>query len=150
MATTTYGRSDSLTVSLWAKKLESEVLKETFATRFMGTTSGSLIHKKTETSKGDGDKVTFGLRMQLSGAGVTEAQVLEGNEEALTTYSDSLVINELAHAVKDAGQNTVDQQRVTFDLRDEAMAALTDWFAGRIDQTFMSHIAGDTDRKSVV
>ena len=144
MATTTYGRSDSLTVSLWAKKLESEVLKETFATRFMGTTSGSLIHKKTETSKGDGDRVTFGLRMQLSGAGVTEAQVLEGNEEALTTYSDALVINELAHAVKVASQNTVDAQRVTFDLRDEAMSALTDWFAGRIDQTFMSHIAGDT------
>ncbi len=136
MATTTYGRSDALTVSLWAKKLEQEVLKETFATRFMGTTSGSLIHKKTETSKGDGDKVTFGLRMQLSGAGVTEAQVLEGNEEALTTYSDSLYINELAHAVKVANQNTIDQQRVTFDLREEAMAALTDWFAGRIDDTF--------------
>lgn len=144
MATTTYGRTDALTVNLWAKKLEAEVLKETFATRFMGSTSGSLIHKKTETSKGDGDKVTFGLRMQLSGTGVTENQVLEGNEESLTTYSDSIFISELAHAVKVASSGTIDQQRVTFDLREEAMSALTDWFAGRIDQTFMSHLAGDT------
>lgn len=144
MATTTYGRSDALTVNLWAKKLEAEVLKETFATRFMGSTSASLIHKKTETSKGDGDKVTFGLRMLLTGDGVTESQVLEGNEEALTTYSDSIFINELAHAVRVAGQGTIDQQRVTFDLREEAMAALTDWFADRIDSTFFNHIAGNT------
>ena len=38
-------------------------------------------------------KVTFGLRMQLSGAGVTENETLEGNEESLTTYSDSIYIN---------------------------------------------------------
>lgn len=150
MATTTYGRSDALTVNLWAKKLEVEVLKETFISRFVGESSASLIHKKTEFSKGSGDKLTFGLRMQLSGAGVTENQVLEGNEESLTTYSDAIYINELMHAVRVRNTGTIDAQRVLFDLRSEAKDGLTDWFAGRIDQTFFSHIAGDTLVSSAV
>lgn len=144
MATTTYGVNDALAVKLWKKTLDVEVLKETFIQRFIGNSASSLIQMKTETSKGPGDKVTYGLRMQLSGTGVTEGQVLEGNEESLTTYSDSILINELAHAVKVTGKNTIDQQRVTFDMREEAKDGLRDWYAGRIDQTFFSHIAGDT------
>ena len=55
-----------------------------------------------------GDKVTFGLRTQLQGDGVSEGEVLEGNEESLTTYSDAVVINELAHAVKVRNKNRID------------------------------------------
>jgi hypothetical protein len=86
MSTTTYGVNDSLSNKLWAKKLSAEALKETYFGKFMGSGSDNMIHMKSETTTNAGDAVTFGLRMQLSGDGVTESQSLVGNEESLSTY----------------------------------------------------------------
>lgn len=144
MASTTYGVNDTLSNKLWAKKLSAEALKETYFGRFMGTGSDNMIQLKNETSTNAGDSVTFGLRMQLSGDGVTEAQTLQGNEESLTTYSDKVLINELAHAVRVRNKNTIDAQRVPFSLRDEAKLGLKDWFSNRFDSAMFNHLAGNT------
>lgn len=144
MASTTYGVNDTLSNKLWAKKLSAEALKETYFGRFMGTGSDNMIQLKNETSTNAGDSVTFGLRMQLSGDGVTEAQTLQGNEESLTTYSDKVLINELAHAVRVRNKNTIDAQRVPFSLRDEAKLGLKDWFSNRFDTAMFNHLAGNT------
>jgi len=138
MATTSYGTNDALAVKLWSKRLAVEVLKNTWASKFMGATSASLIQVKDETSKGPGDKITYGLRMQLSGAGVIGDGTLEGNEESLTTYSDSIVINQLRHAVRSAGR--MSQQRIPFSIRDEALSGLRDWWTDRIDLGFFNQI----------
>jgi N4-gp56 family major capsid protein len=82
--------------------------------------------------------------MQLAGDGVTENQTLEGNEEALTTYSDSILINELAHAVRVKGDNTIDAQRVPFNLRSEGKDGLQDWFSNRFDTVMFNHLCGNT------
>jgi len=132
MAVTTYAVNDALAVKLWSKKLAVEVSKATAIAPLIGTSSNSIIQLKDETQKGAGDQVTFGLRTQLIGDGVSENQVLEGNEEALSTYSDSIRINELAHAVRVKNDQTIDAQRVPFSLRDEANAGLTDWYADRL------------------
>lgn len=142
MSVTTYGVNDTLSNKLWAKKLTAEALKKTFFGKFMGTSASSMIHVKTETSKAAGDKVTFGLRMQLTGDGRTEGQTLEGNEEALTTYADSVLINELVHAVRVRSENTIDAQRVPFNLRQEAKDGLGDWFDGRFDEVMFKHLCG--------
>lgn len=144
MSTTTYGVNDTLSNKLWAKKLYAEALKETYFGKFMGAGSGNMIHLKNETTVASGDAVTFGLRMQLAGDGVTEGQTLMGNEEQLSTYSDKVVINELAHAVRVKNKNTIDAQRVPFNLRDEAKTGLTDWFANRFDTSMANHLAGNT------
>ncbi len=143
MASTSYGVNDSLSNKLWAKKLSAEALKETYFGRFMGTGSDNMIHMKSETSTNAGDAVTFGLRMQLSGDGVTETQTLMGNEESLTTYSDKVVLNELAHAVRVRNKNTIDAQRVPFSLREEAKLGLKDWFSNRFDTAMFNHLAGN-------
>jgi N4-gp56 family major capsid protein len=144
MSTTSHGVNDSLSNKLWAKKLAVEALKETYFGRFMGTSSDNMIQMKDETETRAGDAVTFGLRMQLTGDGVTEAQTLQGNEESLTTYSDKVVINELAHAVRVRNKNTIDAQRVPFNLRDEAKSGLKDWFSNRFDTAMFNHLAGNT------
>jgi N4-gp56 family major capsid protein len=110
----------------------------------MGSGSDNMIHVKNETSTNAGDAVTFGLRMQLAGDGVTESQTLVGNEESLTTYSDKVIINELAHAVRVKNKNSIDAQRVPFNLRDEAKMALKDWFSNRFDTAMFNHLAGNT------
>jgi N4-gp56 family major capsid protein len=143
MSETTYGVNDSLSNKLWAKKLNVEVLKETYFGKFMGEGSDNMIQVKTET-EGTGDAVTVGLRMQMTGDGATEGQTLQGNEEALSTYSDKLLINELAHAVRVKNNNTIDAQRVPFKLRAEGKSGLTDWFANRLDTCMFNHLAGNS------
>lgn len=141
MATTSYGTNDPLAVKLWSKRLAVEVLKNTWATKFMGPTSASVIQIKDETSKSAGDKITYGLRMQLTGGGTIGDGTLEGEEEALTTYSDAVIINQLRHAVRSAGK--MSQQRVPFNIRDEALSGLRDWWSDRIDFSFFNQVCGN-------
>jgi N4-gp56 family major capsid protein len=99
MATTSYGVNHALAVKVWAKKLFVEALKQTRYEQFKGKSgTDSLITLKNDLSKGAGDRIRVGLRMQLTGAGVSGDDTLEGNEEALTTYSDDLFIDQLRHA----------------------------------------------------
>jgi N4-gp56 family major capsid protein len=144
MATTTYGSADALTNKLWARGLNVEALKATEIAPLIGDGKDSIIQRRPETQKTAGDQVTVGLRMQLTGDGVTEGATLEGNEESLTTYSDSLVINELRHAVRVKAEGSVDQQRVNFNMRTEARSALRDWFAKRMSVSFFNQVCGYT------
>jgi N4-gp56 family major capsid protein len=112
----------------------------------MGPTSASIIQIKDETSKSAGDKVTYGLRMQLGGNGVIGDGTLEGNEEALTTYADAVIINQLRHAVRSAGK--MSQQRVPFSVRDEALSGLRDWWSARIDYSFFNQICGNPNTET--
>ena len=136
MSTTSFGIGDAFAVKLWSKKLSVEAVKATDIAAYIGAEAGSIIHRKTETEKGKGDQVTFGLRIQLSGNGFTENELSEGNGESLTIYSDALVINEIGHVVGVKSENTIDQQRVPFEMREEARSGLADWFRKRISVTF--------------
>ena len=145
MSITRYGVNDSLAVKAWSKMLAVESLKATEIRPLMGENKTSIITIKNELKKGKGDKITHGLRMQLSGDGVTEGQVLEGNEESLTTYDDHLYINELLHATRASNDgHAIDNQRVLFNVRSESRDALKDWFAKRYSVTFFNQIAGNT------
>lgn len=142
MAMTEYGVNNALAVKLWAKKLFQDALKKTYASRFMGKSSASMITIKDETSKNAGDQITVGLRMQLSGDGVQGDNTAEGNEEALTTYSDAVLINQLRHAVRSKGK--MSEQRVPFSVREEARAGLEDWWSERIDTWLFNQLCGYT------
>lgn len=142
MATTNYPVNHPLAVKRWSNGLMKEALKRTWAAKYMGMDKNSVIYIKDDVSKGKGDKITYGLRDQLQGAGIQGDATLEGNEEALATFSDSIFINHLRHAVRSAGK--MSEQRVPFTVRDEAMDGLADWFADRYDQWFFHQICGDT------
>ena len=144
MAVTTYGVGDALAAKRFAKMLEAEALVTTEIAPLMGESAGSIIHVKNEPKKEKGDQVTFGLRMQLTGDGVTENEAQEGSEESLTTYSDALILTEMSHAVRVKGKNTIDNQRILFDTQKEARAGLKDWYAKRMSIGFFLHAAGYT------
>jgi N4-gp56 family major capsid protein len=143
MAITQYGVNDALAVKVWARDLFSEVKKGLDIAPLIGTSKSSIIQERSEL-KGKGDRVTVGLRMQLIGDGKTENETLEGNEESLTTYHDNVVINELNHAVRVEGEDSIDQQRVLHNLREEARMGLQDWFAERLSLSFFVQAAGYT------
>lgn len=142
MSSTAYGVNAPEAVKLWRKRLAREALKATFIGKFIGQGDDALIQEFSETKKGAGDRVTATLRMQLTGAGVLGDGTLEGNEEALTTYTDNLYIDQLRHAVRSSGK--MSEQRVDWKHREEAMSGLRDWWADRLDTAFFNQIAGNT------
>jgi len=144
MAVTTFAANHPLAMRAWSKKLSTEALKSIAVAPLIGTGTDSIIQLKTEVQKSAGDRVTFGLRGKLVGTGVTENIVLEGNEEALSTYADTVVINELVHGVRVRGEGTIDAQRVPFNLREEAIAGLTDWYATRLSAALFAQLCGYT------
>lgn len=142
MAGTSYPVGHPLAVNLWAKKLAVEALRATYFYEFMGKSSSSMIMYRDELGKDAGDNVTYGLRTQLNGAGVQGDGTLEGNEEALSTSTDNLRIDQLRHAVRSSGK--MSEQRVTFDVREEAKEGLTDWWANRFDTALFNQLCGFT------
>lgn len=144
MAVHTIGVNDALAVKLWSNRMDVEALKETTAYEFMGTGAGSLCQIMTETQKGAGDSVKWGIRMLATGEGTTENETQEGNEEGLTRYSDVMVINELGHAHRVRAEGTIDRQRVPYDMREECYDSLKDWSADRVDKWFFNQLAGNT------
>lgn len=146
MAVTKYGVNDTLTVKTWARSLAVEALKATEIAPLIGgeDDSDAVITFYREMKKGAGDRVTYPLVMQLTGDGTTENETLEGNEESLTTYSQNLVINELAHAVRSKNKQSIDSQRVLLNLRTIGRDRLKDWYAKRLSVMFFNQVCGYT------
>jgi N4-gp56 family major capsid protein len=144
MAYTSFPVNDAFAVKLWSKMLIVAEREALDIAPLIGTDDNSVIQMKTETSKGSGDSVTFGLRARLTGDGITETETAEGNGESLSIYSDSVLINELGHNVGVKSQNTIDQQRVPFDLRQQARDGLGEWWADRKSVSFFNLVCGYT------
>ena len=142
MAITSYGTNANETVKVWSRKLFRESLKATWLYKFMGEGTDSIIQVLDDLAKGPGDNVKNILRVQLTGEGIEGDATLEGNEEALTTYTDNFYISQLRHAVRSGGRMT--EQRIPFSIREEARQGLTDWFSDRIDTALFNQLAGNT------
>ena len=142
MAATYYGVNSPEAVKLYGKDLAHEALKGTWAGKFMAKGQNSLIQLRDDTQKSAGDRVTITLRMLLNGDGVVGDGTLEGNEEALSTFTDNLFIDQLRHAVRSAGK--MSEQRIPWSHREEAKDGLADWWSERIDRSFFNQICGFT------
>lgn len=148
MAITTISSDNELSLKQWSKVLAAETSKALRISSLIGRSNTSIIQEKIETAKG-GSAITFGLRAQMMGTGVSEGQTLKGNEEAIQFMNDQVVINELRHAVKTMGEDSIDDQRFVGSLRSEAKDALVDWFADRISLMFFLQVCGYTANKIV-
>ncbi len=144
MSTTTFGVNDAMAVKLWSKSLTAAMRDSLDIAPLMGEDENSIIQVKTETKKGAGDKVTFGLRARMTGDGKTESETAEGQGESLSIYSDAVYINELGHVAAARSENTIDAQRVPFDLRRECKDALGEWWADRLSASFFNQVCGNT------
>ena len=132
MSKTNFATDNALTKKVWDENLFRDVQKESYFSKFHGKGSDSLVQEKTQLEKSQGDKITFGIRMRLSGAGVTGNTVLEGNEERLSTYDDSVTLELYRHAVRDDG--AMSRQRAMFSIDEEARDAIKVWGAEKVDE----------------
>jgi N4-gp56 family major capsid protein len=138
MGKTAFTTANALTKKAWDERLFRDSQKEAYFSKFMGTSSDSLVQVKDKFTKEKGDNVTFGIRMRLTSTGFTSGQSAEGNEDKLTTYSDSVSLEEYFNAVRDSGP--LDRQRAMFSIDEESKAALKTWMAEKIDQLAFTQI----------
>jgi N4-gp56 family major capsid protein len=147
MATTAIGTSHGLTIEQWNANLYRTYQEKTFFSRFKGTDENSVIQVKRDLTKSKGDKVTFGLAGTLSGSGVTGNNPLSytalegigsGNEEAMVFYDQGVSIDQIRNGVRIAG--AMDEQRLSFSLREQAKSQLTDWMARNEDAALFTAI----------
>jgi N4-gp56 family major capsid protein len=136
MALTEFGTGHALAVQRWSTSLAVEAEKKMYFGKYIG----SVITKLTDLEANAGFKITHGLRMKLRGAGVTGDGTLEGNEEALSYYSDYIYIDQLRHAVRSKGKAS--EQRVPYGMRATAREALATWWAERFDELLFVYLSG--------
>jgi len=135
--------ASGLAVERWAKELMYEVGKEIYFEKFMGSGPDSLIQVKNELNGQSGDSVTFGLITNLSGSGISGDSTLEGNEESMGNFSQTVSTSMIRHAVRNTGR--FDDSKVLYDFRVESLAVLKTWIAEYIDsQLFTNLVASCT------
>jgi N4-gp56 family major capsid protein len=135
-----FDTSHALSAQIWSEGLEAEALKKISYTGMIGKRSDACIQWKDGLSKKPGDTETIGLRMQLNSAPKTSSDAVENNEQSLTIYNMDVTLDEVVDAVK--FKNVIDRQRVTFDMLDEAKAALADQLANAWDTSLFNQVAG--------
>lgn len=125
----------------WTDELFKQAIRDTAGFRFMGKGSSNMITVVDDLKRGKGDVVKTHLRLKLSGAGVSNGQALEGNEEQIVVHQDEITIGLLRHAVIDDGE--MGEQRVPWEFRPVARDALHDWFVERWDTWLFNQLCGN-------
>ena len=130
--------ASGLQVSRWAKELQSEVSKGVYFSKFMGEGPGNAIHVK-QMEDGKGKDVTFGLVTQLTGSAITGDSSLEGNEQSLSTFSNTVTTNQKRLAVRDTGKFA--NSKVLYDFRSTSLDLLKTQYSELIDADIFSALS---------
>lgn len=127
---------------LWQKQALVEAMEDLFFKPFMSKGNNSPITVKADFTKEKGYKMTIKLVKKLSGEGVIGDGEMEGNEEELDQYSDTVEIDQVRNAVKLKGQ--MDEQKQATSLRKEARSVLGMWIAEKVEKEFFRKLGGLT------
>ena len=143
MAETRFLTNDPLTRKRWARDLYKYVLPNMEFNELIGTGSDSIIELKNDLGKGEGDQITFGIRLPLSGEGIVGDKTVEGNEEKLRFRNFKMTIEELNHAVDTGGK--MDEQRIPYDLMKEGKEGLQEWWTTKLSDFVINNLAGNSN-----
>jgi N4-gp56 family major capsid protein len=129
---------------LWSKELLDDVQRDVKnIMRFMGEDANNIVQVSRELKKKGGDTETFGLVARLNGNGVTGDDELEGNEESMRSFSESVAIDQIRNAVRLKGK--LDAQKVVYDQIKSAREVLRVWMKEFTAQQILLKLAGVTN-----
>lgn len=136
---------DALRREAWRKELFADVINDLYFMRngMMGEGVNNIVQVMNDVKKDMGDTVTFGLALKLSGDGVIGDAELEGNEEAITTYSQSISIDQWRNAVRLTGQ--LDMQKASYSMFKDAKEKCSIWLKETLEKNIMQKLAGITN-----
>lgn len=147
-ADTTVASGAAIAVQAWADDIWLEIPETVFWGPYIIADVNAIIHEKRELDGKQGEKITFVLARQLSGAGVSGDTTLEGAEEAMTFYSDDVTLNQYRNGVRLTGR--LSEKRTAFNQRKVAKQLLKDWLADQIDDLIFSRLSTSPSAGRVV
>lgn len=139
----------ALRPALWEKELFADVIDGLYfkESGLMGEGENNIIQVKTGLVKQPGDTVTVGLTAKLTGAGVSGDEELEGNEEAINAYSDSILIDQKRFGVRLKGK--LDEKKNAYNMRMDAKEKLKIRLQEFLERQIFLKLAGVTNTSLV-
>jgi len=144
MADFTFTTGNALTRKAWAKKwwMEAKTTSYFYENGFVGTSDQNIIVEFPDLQKEQGDVLTIGQIRELSGGGVANDSIMEGNEEAPSTYDNSITLTQIRNAVRTAGRET-EMRPADNKIREYAKELLQRWMAAKIDQDIFTALGNN-------
>lgn len=138
---TTFTINSPQAVKRWSSALALDTDKMSYFTKFIGEGENNIIERKAGLEDDAGDEIKFDLSMRLRGGMVFGDNIVEGTEESLTFYQDSVKIDQARKGAAGGGRMT--RKRTLHDLRkitkDRTAEFLAEWF----DEGLFIYLSGD-------
>jgi len=136
---------DALRPEIWQKELFKDVMDNLYFTQngMMGKDENNIVFVKDDLTKQKGDTITLPLTTKLTGNGVSGDNELEGNEEAISAYSEAVVIDQKRFGVRLTGM--LDEQKNAYDMRKDAKNKLSIRLQEFIERQMFLKLAGVTN-----
>ena len=147
MADWNYGAGDAEAVKLYSRKLFRQAIPMTAASKLCLNAlnpkdPNNVIQFLDDTQKTSGDTIKYDVVNTINIPGVQGDNIIDGNEAALVTYQDTLVIDQLRFPVLIRG--AMSQQRVPFSMRNAAQDVLALAWRERTDVGLLNQLAGNS------
>lgn len=132
----------ALRPQIWSKELYADAIDNQYFMKngMMGKGTNTIVQVMDDLSKNKGDTITVPLTAKLSGAGITGDSELEGNEEAISAYSDDIAIDQIRNAVRLTG--LLDEQENAYNMRSDAKDKLSMWLQEFIERQIFLKLGG--------
>lgn len=141
MSLTNFGALTDAQKKVWSRDVWKMARNRSFTAQFAGSGSNAMVQRITELTKTSrGDQAVIQLVADLEGDGVAGDNTLEGNEEAIQNYAQTITIDQLRHANRTKGK--MSDQRTVINFREQSRDVLAYWLADRIDQMAFLTLSG--------
>lgn len=146
MTVTAFATGDTLTEKVWATDWIDASIDYSFFSNHGLISPGhdNVIEDRRDLKNRQGDTIYLGEIVELTGSGVSGDNILEGSEEEMLHYDDSLIIDQVRNAVRLEGAMT--EQRAAADLRKYMKSVLKKWMANKITQDMFTGLATSPTR----
>ncbi len=133
------GTYRTLVVDVLNKQLQREYLNYSVWAPFIGKMgSKSPVIWLTDLSKQSGDTIQVPMLAGLTADGIGGDATLEASEEALVYRAQTVYVNQIRHAVLEAG--AMSRQRSPFDVLSDGKKNLTEWYGAMIDKQLFNTV----------
>ena len=141
MSYTNFAQLTTEQKTVWSMDLWRQARNMSFVNQFLGKDANSMIQHVTELKKSEkGARAVMTLLTDLEGDGIAGDRTLEGNEEAMKSFDQVILIDQLRHANRHEGR-MADQKSVV-NFRENSRDVLAYWLADRTDQLAFLTLAG--------
>lgn len=139
MGATEFTTSSAHAVKRWSNKLAREVFDASDFKKFSGRSENSIVQIHTDLNANAGDEIKYDVLYQNRGPGVPGDSTLEGYEDPLEFYQETLTIDQLRQAHNFRGMS---QQRTLHDLREASRRSTAEWYGQKLTSLMYAAAAG--------